>query len=139
VCSGTTVCGQPAIETYTRAIVSQWDDTLCIVYWCDQGQNNFLIHGHFLEGAPNLTTVVIHKQGTGVANTVGQIPETTGFSLRQHGLIDNTTDQVLNTDGTPSPIVHQFDRDEEMKNIIMVAGVQAYLLEWNRTITGSEP
>jgi hypothetical protein len=134
VCSGTTVGGKPAIEMYTRAMVAQWDDTQCTIYGCDQGHHNFLVRGNYLEGAPNLTKVVVHPQGTGVANTVGIIPKYTGVSLRMHGYVDNTTDEILNKDGSPSPVVHQFDRDTEMSNIFTHLRANAFLLEWNNTL-----
>lgn len=139
VCSGTTVGGKLAIEMYTRAMVAQWDDTQCTIYGCDQGHHNFLVHGNYLVGAPNLTKVVIHPQGTGVANTVGNIPKYTGLSLRMHGCVDNRTDDILNKDGSPSPVVHQFDRDSEMLNIFSNLRANAFLLEWTNTSKSKRP
>jgi hypothetical protein len=138
VCSGTTVGGKPAIEMYTRALVAQWDDTLCTIYGCDQGHHNFLVHGHFLEGAPNITQVVIHPQGTSVANTVGTLASQSSVSLRMRGYVDNRTHEVLNKDGSPSPVIHQFDRDEEMKGFIFGGRTRVLLLQWNKTITESQ-
>jgi len=135
--SGTTVGGKPAIEMYLRAMVAQWDDTLCTIYGCYQGHVNFLIHGDFLQGAPNLTKVVIHPQGTGVANSVGAMALYAGGSLREQGVVDNVTNAILNNDGRPSPVIHQFDLDEEMHLVFMIQRTNELLLEWNNTLMES--
>ena len=133
ICSGTTLGGKPAIEMYTRAMVAQWDDTLCSLHGCDQGHHNVLVHGGLLEGVPNITNVVHHAQGTGVANSVGLLALHAGGSLRSQGHVDNTTNLILNDDGSPSPVVHKFDKDEEMLAFILCNLTNSLLLEWNTT------
>jgi hypothetical protein len=98
-------------------MIHQWDVTNCTVYGCDQGHHNFLISGNQLVGAPNITKIHIFKQGWGIVNTVGLLAGNKG-PLRDLGLVDNTTNQVLNYDGSVSRIIHQYDRDIDFRKVL---------------------
>ena len=125
ICSGSTMGSQKSIELYTRAMVTQFDNTKCKQVGCDQGFHNFLFYDSTasLNGAlvQNGCQINVHKQGQGAVNNLAAMRES---SLRSQGvLIDrNEFDDgfvVVNTDGnTISPVIHQFDRDGELKGII---------------------
>eukprot|EP00547_Thalassionema_nitzschioides_P001202 CAMPEP_0194213292 /NCGR_PEP_ID=MMETSP0156-20130528/13721_1 /TAXON_ID=33649 /ORGANISM="Thalassionema nitzschioides, Strain L26-B" /LENGTH=451 /DNA_ID=CAMNT_0038941285 /DNA_START=203 /DNA_END=1558 /DNA_ORIENTATION=- len=116
ICSGTTFGGQIAIEWYTRAMVHQFDRTNCTIYGCDQGHHNVLVRGHLLEGSNKVASIHIHPQGSSVVDTLGLALENT--TLRSLGLLlDNET--IVNFKGRISPIVHQYDRDEEFRGIML--------------------
>eukprot|EP00546_Thalassionema_frauenfeldii_P005941 CAMPEP_0178914738 /NCGR_PEP_ID=MMETSP0786-20121207/11608_1 /TAXON_ID=186022 /ORGANISM="Thalassionema frauenfeldii, Strain CCMP 1798" /LENGTH=443 /DNA_ID=CAMNT_0020587711 /DNA_START=236 /DNA_END=1567 /DNA_ORIENTATION=+ len=115
ICSGSTFGGQIAIEWYTRAMVHQFDLTNCTIYGCDQGHHNVLIRSRLLEGSEQVTSLHIHPQGYGVVDTVGLLLDNT--TLRSLGLLlQNET--IINFQGQISSIVHQYDRDEEMRDIM---------------------
>ncbi|KAL7514188.1 hypothetical protein ACHAXN_011417 [Cyclotella atomus] len=125
ICSGSTMGGQKAIELYTRATVAQFDKNKCKQVGCDQGFHNFLYYdpsGVFnSELTKNKCKVNVHKQGEGAVNNLAAMRTS---SLRSQGvLIDGNGSfedgfAVVNSDKTLSPVVHQFDRDNELKGII---------------------
>jgi hypothetical protein len=134
ICSGTTLGGQPAIETYARAIVNEFDKTKCkrCANKHDQCFHNYLIHQNRLIGANDgkISKVIVHPQGEGgLVNTVGMVSEShqskneenndgnnNTKSLQQLGLVDSKTHEILENDRkTVSAVVHMYDRDEEMK------------------------
>jgi hypothetical protein len=128
ICSGSTFGGQPAIRTYTSAMVHQFDVTNCTVYGCDQGHHNFLISANQLVGGPNITSVRIYEQGHGTVNTLGLLM-TEDANLTSLGILKEDG-LVYNTDGTVSPIIHQFDRDPDLVKI-MELRKNKLLQEWN--------
>mmetsp|Transcript_33046 Transcript_33046/g.60605 ORF Transcript_33046/g.60605 Transcript_33046/m.60605 type:complete len:314 (+) Transcript_33046:465-1406(+) len=44
VCSGTTLGGAVAMESYLRAIIEEFDNTQCDIDGCDQGLHNYLLY-----------------------------------------------------------------------------------------------
>jgi hypothetical protein len=52
--------------------------------------------------------------------------------LRSVGIVHNVTNEVLNWDGTVTPILHQYDRDEELRRIMTVRG-QQYIRQWKES------
>jgi hypothetical protein len=130
LCSGSTFGGQPAIHTYTSAMIRQYDVTNCTIYGCDQGHHNFLFLTNQLLGGPNITSIVIHPQGTSTVNTLGLlISEKSNLTslgvLRSDGFIYNTNGEV-------SPIIHQYDRDIKLSQI-MEKRKQLLLRNWKNT------
>jgi hypothetical protein len=122
ICSATTLGGQPAMEMYNRAMVHEWDQTISMNWTSpDQGRHNGLVHFKKLEGSPNITKVYIVPVGEGQVNTIGiqlEKLELGRTPLEQWNGYNATTQQVLNNDGTPSPVVHMFDRHTTLKEII---------------------
>jgi hypothetical protein len=133
ICSGTTLGGQPAIETYTRAIVNEFDKTKCkrCANKHDQCFHNYLIHQNRLIGANDgkISNVIVYPQGEGgLVNTVGMVSQShhskneesndvnNTKSLQQLGLVDPKSHEILENDRkTVSAVVHMYDRDEEMR------------------------
>ena len=121
VCSGSTMGTQKAIELYSVAMVAQFDKTKCKQVGCDQGFHNYLYYEGGLEPylASNGCVISVHKQGSGAVNNLAAMRES---SLRSQGVLASTGSSaedkivVFNNDKTtPSPVVHQFDRDKELK------------------------
>lgn len=131
ICSGSTYGGQPAIELYTRAMVHQFDVTNCTVYGCDQGHHNYLVRQNKLLGAgAAISDVEIYKQGDGIVNTLGLLVSNVG-NLTDLRLLNDQLEVLNNDRTTVSPIVHQFDRDTQFRNIIEDRK-RKLLNEWKR-------
>ena len=122
VCSGSTMGEQVAIEAYLRAMVVQFDETRCKVKGCDQGFHNYLYYSRGLEGVKGIRSVKLWEQGKGIINNLGLLRDK---PLRERGLLKEGTNEVLNWDGSISPVAHQFDRDDELKRI-----VNGYKVDW---------
>jgi len=122
ICSGSTIGNQDAIETYLRAMVAEYDTTLCKSKGCDQGFHNYLYYsgklgatdGSSVEG---ISKVIVHDQGKGIINNVAALRDK---PLKELGLYNAEKQLVLNWDGTTSAVAHQYDRDKEAN--IMVKG-----------------
>lgn len=132
VCSGSTMGEQVAIEAYLRAMVVQFDETHCKVKGCDQGFHNYLHYSHGLEGVKGIESVKLWEQGKGIINNLGLLRDK---PLRERGLLKEGTNEVLNWDGSISPVAHQFDRDDELKGIVNGYKVD-WLDKWNSEGTG---
>ena len=143
LCSGTTLGSQPAIETYARAMVYEFDQTRCrrCANKHDQCFHNYLLHNKqkLLVGANGhrISQVVIHPQGQGgIVNTVGLVSKSHAQnsinnnnnnsssssggddykSLQDLGLVHPITHEILENDRTTvSAVVHMYDRDAPMK------------------------
>ena len=122
VCSGSTMGEQVAIEAYLRAMVVQFDETRCKVKGCDQGFHNYLHYSRGLEGVKGIRSVKLWEQGKGIINNLGLLRDK---PLRERGLLKEGTNEVLNWNGSISPVAHQFDRDDELKRI-----VNGYKVDW---------
>jgi len=107
--------GQVAIETYLRAMVAEFDETKCKMKGCDQGFHNYLLYSHKLDGAAGIRSVKVHAQGDGIINNLGVMRTK---PLSEWGIFDVDRKEVLNWDKSVSPVVHQFDRDNELNNVI---------------------
>lgn len=118
ICSGSTIGNQDAIETYLRAMVAEYDATLCKSKGCDQGFHNYLYYSSKLEaGTEGISKVIVHDQGKGIINNLGALRDK---PLSEWGLYDAKKELFLNWDGTTSAVAHQYDRDKEGK--VMVKG-----------------
>lgn len=119
VCSGATMGEQVAIDAYLRAMVAESDETKTSIYGADQGFHNYLYYSGKLGNAKAIQSIVVFAQGDGMVNNLGAM-RTKDLSEWGNGKIlgeiDNVdragekTVQVLNWDGSPSPVVHQYDR-----------------------------
>jgi len=113
-CSGSTIGEQVAIESYLRAMIQQFEETSCKIKGCDQGFHNYLFRMNLLEGAAGISKVIFHDQGEGNVNTLGAMREK---PLTEWGILDKKG-VVTNWDGSTSPVVHQFDRDQELNDLV---------------------
>ena len=118
ICSGSTIGNQDAIETYLRAMVAEYDATLCKQKGCDQGFHNYLYYSGKLEKSLNtegISKIIVHEQGKGIINNLGAMRTK---PLTEWGLYDAKRELVLNWDGTTSRVAHQYDRDKEANNMV---------------------
>lgn len=115
VCSGSTMGEQVAVEAYLRAMVVQFDETHCKQKGCDQGFHNYLHYSHGLEGVKGIRSVKLWEQGRGIINNLGLLRDK---PLRERGVLKEGTNEVLNWDGSISPVAHQYDRDKELQGIV---------------------
>lgn len=130
ICSGTVLGGKPAIETYNRAMVREWDETSSKNgIGMDQGRHIFLIYMNKLVGAPNITDVISFQMGTGEVYTVGVPLKNLRIPLTEWPGFDGKNNLILNNDGSPSAIVHMFDRHPLLKDIIQNR-TDIALLKW---------
>merc|ERR1712029_650436 len=121
LCSGSTMGTRLAIELYSVAMVAQFDKTKCKQVGCDQGFHNYLAYEGGLE--PYLASrgclIEVHRQGDAAVNNLAAMRNS---PLRSQGVLSGSNgDQmmILNNDKiTPSPVVHQFYRDDELKAIM---------------------
>lgn len=72
----------------------------------DQGALNVVYYTGALRGS-----AVVQRQGAGVVNTVGYLSAT---YIEQHIV----NDQLVNDDGRPSPVVHQYDRLSSLQKLL---------------------
>jgi hypothetical protein len=131
VCAGTIVGGAPAIETFGRAMVNQWDVSQCTIHGCDQGHVNFLVHGNFLVNSPNIEDVVIQKFGDSFVMSLA-LQVLYGKGLRKAKLVQTGSDTVVNKKGEVAAIVHQFDKDDELKLVYEGKKTTPFLNEWKK-------
>lgn len=119
ICSGSTIGNQDAIETYLRAMVAEYDATLCKQKGCDQGFHNYLYYSKKLDpaggGAEGISSLTVHEQGRGIINNLGALRTK---PLREWGMYDPERALVLNWDGSTSRVAHQMDRDKEVNAMI---------------------
>jgi hypothetical protein len=114
ICSGATIGEQMALETYLRAMVNEFDETGIVLMGADQGFHNFLYYSGKLRNADRIRSILVFDQGRGIVNNMGAM-RTKALEKWGNGRMvvenaDDGTRTVLNWDGTPSPVVHQFDR-----------------------------
>lgn len=99
ICSGTTVGTAKSIERYSRRMVlemasNQWTK-------CRRDTHDQIFH-NYLYAKGEFGPVQVFRQGHGPANSIGKTPK--------YDFIDPASSTVLNEDGTPSALVHQYDR-----------------------------
>ena len=126
ICSGSTAGEQVAIESYLRAMVLQFDETKCKKKGCDQGFHNYLHYYYKLLGKSGISQVIVYDQGKGAVNNLGAMKEK---PLTEWGILDTTTNLVSNWDKSISPVIHQVDRDTELR-MISNAKRREYVKKW---------
>lgn len=126
ICSGSTAGEQIAIETYLRAMVQQFDLTKCKKKGCDQGFHNYLHYYNKLVDTSGIDRVVVYDQGKGAVNNLGAMKEK---PLKEWGVLDIDRNLILNWDKSVSPVVHQVDRDNDLR-MISNAKRKAYVKHW---------
>jgi hypothetical protein len=126
LCSGATMGEQVALETYIRAMVAESDQTGTVLAGADQGFHNYLYYSHKFQFTETIHSIVVFDQGQGIVNNMGAL-RTKPLDQWGNGQIVRTVSdpnetnprkkdsyQVLNWDGTLSPVVHQFDRHPKL-------------------------
>ena len=111
ICSGSTIGEKLALEIYLRAMVAEFDETKCTLKGCDQGFHNYLYYSEKLNNIKEINEIKVHQQGMGVINNLAALRDK---SLREQNILD-AKNNVLNWDKSLSPVVHQFDRDNELR------------------------
>jgi hypothetical protein len=106
ICSGTTMGTRAGIVSYIDIMITEIQrirDTGRPLYQGeDQPIHNYLIY----TGVFN--TFVLHKNGRGPITTVHH----------QQRLTFDRKGRLLNDDGTPTPVIHQWDRADACKNVL---------------------
>lgn len=87
---------------------------------CDQGFHNYLYYegGLISHLKSHHCAINVYKQGDGAVNNLAAMRES---PLRSQGVLSGAGDGAVvlnNNDSVPSPVVHQFDRDKELKGIL---------------------
>ena len=118
ICSGSTMGQKVAMEPYLQAMIAQFDETKCKIIGCDQGFHNYLYYSNSLSNLIGVKEVKVFEQGTGIINNLGVLRTK---PLREWGLL-NDENTVLNWDKSVSAVVHQFDRDNELKKHLKRVG-----------------
>lgn len=128
ICSGSTMGEKRALEIYLRAMVAEFDNTKCILKGCDQGFHNYLYYSKKMETQPRIKEIKVYKQGEGVINNLAALRKQT---LEEQHVLDKNNN-VLNWDGSLSPVAHQVDRDDKLR-IAMNTKKREYLSIWTST------
>ncbi len=127
ICSGSTLGEQVAIISYLQCMTQQFDTTKCKRKGCDQGFHNYILYQKLMNGnVEGIEKVVAVSQGHGVINNLGILRSKL---LSEQGLYDKEKQLVLNLDGSVSPVVHQYDRDAELSDV-MRSRLRKMLQEW---------
>ena len=132
ICSGATLGEQVALETYLRAMVVEADETGTVLMGSDQGFHNRLYYSAKLANAQTIKSISVFDQGTGIVNNMGAL-RTKPLAEWGNGHIvkqDGEDYQVLNWDGSVSPVVHQFDRHKELSQYFFKRKKKDYLDAW---------
>ena len=129
ICSGTTLGEQVAIVPYLQCMTQQFDTTKCKRKGCDQGFHNYILYQKLMKNnnVQGIEKVIVVPQGEGVINNLGILRSTL---LSELGLYNKDKQLVLNVDGTVSPVVHQYDRDAELSEL-MRSRLRKMTHEWN--------
>lgn len=116
ICSGATLGEQIALETYLRAMVHEFDETGIKLMGADQGFHNYLYYSGKLRNAHRIRTLSVFDQGRGIVNNMGAMRSK---EINEWGngkmVVENGDEKtVMNWDGKPSPVCHQFDRFKDL-------------------------
>jgi hypothetical protein len=144
ICSGATMGEQMALETYIRAMVGESDTTGTVLAGADQGFHNYLYYSYKFQYTETIHSIVVFDQGQGIVNNMGALRTKKLHEWGNGNIIKVTTDetetnprkkhsyQVLNWDGTPSPVVHQFDRHQQLSDYYFKIKVAEFTNAWER-------
>ena len=126
---------QVAIESYLRGMIAEFDKTKCKQKGCDQGFHNYLHYSGGLSNVKGIREVKVFDQGKGIINNLGALR---AKPLSERGVLNNSTMQVINWDGSVSAVAHQFDRDDELNKYIKQKKAD-YVRQWsNRDIENKD-
>jgi hypothetical protein len=140
ICSGATMGEKVAMSAYVSAIVSESDETNVVLTGADQGFHNYLYYSHKLANVRAIHDIVVFDQGSGIVNNIGAM-RTQPLELWGHGgILKDIADssgtrvgyQVLNWDGTLSPVVHQYDRHKQLTKYFASQRGTQLMDKWNQ-------
>lgn len=129
---------QVAVDAYLRAMVAEADQTKVTIPGADQGFHNFLYYSNKLKNTLKIHDIVVFDQGRGIVNNLGAL-RTDALNRWGNGKIVQEKEEgrkrkltVLNWDGIPSPVVHQYDRHRELSDYFFKQKSSEYLQKWNK-------
>ena len=129
ICSGSTMGEVVAMEQYLRAEINEKDETEVRMTGSDQGFHNYLYYSHKLANVDAILGLTVWVQGYGRVNNLGAL-RTKPFA--EWGIYNTTTHHVYNWDGSLSPVVHQWDRDNALHGYLYRTRFQELEKDWNR-------
>ena len=100
-----------AVEQYLRALINEKDETAIKMTGADQGFHNYLYYSSKLHNAKAISSLTVWDQGHGIINNLGAMRVR---PLSEWGIFNETTAIVTNWDKSPSPVIHQWDRDRDL-------------------------
>lgn len=135
ICSGATMGEQVALETYLRAMVNEFDETEIKLMGADQGFHNYLYYSGKLQHALRIRSITVFDQGRGIVNNMGamrtkELQEWGNGNMVQEEEKKNGEKIVLNWDGKPSPVIHQFDRFKPLSEYVYKKKTKQLQQEW---------
>ena len=134
ICSGATMGEQIALETYLRAMVNEFDETGIKLMGADQGFHNYLYYSGKLKHAHRIRSLSVFDQGRGIVNNMGAM-RTKELNEWGNGkmVVQNGHEKVvMNWDGTPSPVAHQFDRFKDLGTFFYRTKTFQLKSEWDK-------
>ena len=134
ICSGATMGEQIALETYLRAMVNEFDETSIKLMGADQGFHNYLYYSGKLKHAHKIRSISVFDQGRGIVNNMGAMrtKELNEWGNGKMVVEENGEKTVLNWDGKPSPVAHQFDRFKDLGQYFYRKKTQELREEWKQ-------
>ena len=137
ICSGATMGEQVALETYLRAMVNEFDETKIRLMGADQGFHNYLYYSGKLTYAERIRSISVFDQGRGIVNNMGamrtkELHQWGNGKMVVQAQGDNNEMTVLNWDGKPSPVVHQFDRFKTLGQYVYKKKTKELQNEWKK-------
>lgn len=134
ICSGATMGEQIALETYLRSMVNEFDETEVKLMGADQGFHNYLYYSAKLQNAKKIRSISVFDQGRGIVNNMGAM-RTKELSEWGNGNMVKEQDgefTILNWDGKPSPVMHQFDRFKSLSAYVYKKKTKELQDEWKK-------
>jgi hypothetical protein len=139
ICSGSTMGEQVALETYLRAMVVESDETGTKLMGADQGFHNYLYYSNKLANAKAIRSITVQDQGFAIINNLGamRVKELNEWGNGKLVTMEGSKSKggasvplVLNWDGTPSPVIHQFDRHKLLSEYWYKRKGEWYRRQW---------
>ena len=127
---------QIALETYLRALVSESDETGTKLMGADQGFHNYLYYSNKLANAETIRSIIVFDQGRGAINNLGAMRTRPLEAWGNGNILKNVNSHnitVLNWDGTPSPVVHQFDRHKVLSTYVYDYLSSQFHRDWQKS------
>ena len=98
----------------------------------DQGFHNYLYYSGKLRNAKRIRSITVFDQGRGIVNNMGAMRTKDLSEWGNGNMVQEKGDQVtvLNWDGKPSPVVHQFDRFKLLSEFVYKRKTKELQKEW---------
>jgi hypothetical protein len=135
ICSGSTMGEAVAVEQYLRALINEKDETEIRMTGSDQGFHNYLYYTHKLANVNAISSLTVWEQGRGIINNLGALRTK---KLKEWGNYNTTSHDVINWDGSLSPVVHQWDRDHDLHFYHFRQLFKSMQVEWETKLKASQ-